>query len=301
MSWELERITLWAIPIFVIAMLLEWLAVRREQPRNYRAADTRANLILGFSFVFLQILAATTIFAIFSFLYQYRIFTLPQTWSNLVTGGPLHIPTLLALVLLEDLCFYIFHRVSHTSRFYWAIHENHHSSEHYNFSVALRQPPLEALTAWIFWLPLPLLGFAPQDIMFQMAINLFYQFWMHTKLTRSLSPLDYLFNTPSHHRVHHATNLSYLDKNYAGTFIIWDRLFASFTPETEPARYGILHPIGTNNPFRIFLHDFKQLKQDMRSAPRLIDKLAYLIKPPGWRHDGTGMTVADMLAQEKNS
>jgi sterol desaturase/sphingolipid hydroxylase (fatty acid hydroxylase superfamily) len=295
MLWQLERVTLLAIPFFIIAMIIEWLSVRRQNPNNYTATDSAANITLGFAFLFLQILIATTLFAIFSFVYRYRLFDIPHTWSALIAGdGSFHGWAFLALFLAEDFCFYVFHRVSHTSRFYWAIHENHHSSDHFNFSVALRQPPLEALTAWIFWLPLPLLGFAPEDIVFQMAVNLFVQFWMHTLYTKRIPVLEWIFNTPSHHRVHHATNLDYLDKNYAGTFIIWDRLFGSFTSETHPPKYGILHPIGSDNPLIIFTHDFKNLLNDMRSATRLRDKLAYLIKPPGWRHDGTGLTVSQM-------
>jgi sterol desaturase/sphingolipid hydroxylase (fatty acid hydroxylase superfamily) len=147
---------------------------------------------------------------------------------------------------------------------------------------------------WVFWMPLAFLGFEPRLILQQQAISLFYQFWIHTRLVGRLGPLEWVFNTPSHHRVHHGVNLPYLDRNYAGILIVWDRLFGTFTPETEEARYGVLKPPGSFNLLTIAFHTWRDLARDVWRAPTLAAKLGYVFRAPGWRHDGTGMTVARM-------
>jgi sterol desaturase/sphingolipid hydroxylase (fatty acid hydroxylase superfamily) len=152
---------------------------------------------------------------------------------------------------------------------------------------------------WIFWLPLPLLGFAPELILMQQAISLFYQFWIHTESVGKLGFLEWFMNTPSHHRVHHAVNVRYLDANHGGIFILWDRLFGSFVPEREDDRpiYGLTKNIHTYNPLRIAFHEWRAMFVDVWHAPTLGAKLKYIFAPPGYSHDGTRLTSRQMQAK----
>ena len=168
----------------------------------------------------------------------------------------------IAIFFLDDFTYYWFHRVSHECRFWWAAHVNHHSSQEYNLSTAVRQSWTSVIVGtWTPWIPLALLGFPPAMILAQQGFNLFYQFWIHTEVVRRMPAwFEYLFNTPSHHRVHHASNPRYLDRNYAGVLMVWDRLFGTFVEERdeEPARYGIMKNIETYNPIRIAFHEWSR-------------------------------------------
>jgi len=193
------------------------------------------------------------------------------------------------LFLLDDFLYYCFHRANHEVRFMWAGHVNHHSSKYMNYGTALRQGVGERVYKYFFWLPLPLLGFEPAMVITMMSISLFYQFWIHTRAIGKLHPLiEFIFNTPSHHRVHHASNIRYLDCNHGGTLIIWDRLCGTFSEELErePVVYGLTHNIETFNPLRIVAHEYRSMLRDVRSADQWRDKLRYLLLAPGWRHNG---------------
>ena len=171
----------------------------------------------------------------------------------------------------------------------WAGHVNHHSSKYMNYGTALRQGVGERVYKYFFWLPLPLLGFEPAMVITMMSISLFYQFWIHTRAIGKLHPLiELIFNTPSHHRVHHASNIRYLDCNHGGTLIIWDRLCGTFSEELErePVVYGLTHNIETFNPVQIVAHEYRNMLRDVRSADQWRDKLRYLLLAPGWRHNG---------------
>ena len=198
------------------------------------------------------------------------------------------------LLFAEDLCYYWFHRIHHEVRFLWAAHVNHHSSQHYNLSTALRQPLLTPLTGPIFWAPLALLGFPPWMILTAQAWSLLYQFWLHTEAVDRLGPLEWILNTPSHHRVHHGKNVPYLDKNHGGIFIIWDRLFGTFAPEDERVVYGLTKDITTFNPLRIGFHEVAAIARDVARAPTLGAKLGYVVRPPGWSHDGSTQTATQL-------
>ena len=210
------------------------------------------------------------------------------------SGEKTYLWVFILLLFLEDFCYYWFHRVSHICRFFWCAHETHHSSEYYNFGTALRQSWIGAPFTWIFWAPLAFIGFKPEDIVFQSSLNLFYQFWVHTKFTKSFGPLDHILNTPSHHRVHHGSDIPYLDRNFAGIFIIWDKLFRTFTPEEAEPKYGVLHPINSYNPFIIAFHMAKELYIDIKNTKKMKDKFCYLIYPPGWKPNHEGMTSRQM-------
>lgn len=187
------------------------------------------------------------------------------------------------LFLGVDFGYYCFHRASHRVRFLWAIHESHHSSERMNLSVSLRQPPLEPLVDWPFFLGLAWIGFSAHAILTMYAFNLFYQFFIHTEAIGQLPRwIEWWLNTPSHHRVHHGTNPEYIDRNYAGVLIVWDRLFGSFEPERAPVRYGVLHPVRSTNPFVIGFHLWRRIARDLRRPASLAVKFKLVFAPPDW-------------------
>jgi sterol desaturase/sphingolipid hydroxylase (fatty acid hydroxylase superfamily) len=199
----------------------------------------------------------------------------------------------------EDLTYYWFHRLSHERRIWWASHVNHHSSQHYNLSTALRQTWTGGLAGtWALWLPLSLIGFPPVMVLIEKNVSLVYQYWIHTEAIRRLpGPIEAVFNTPSHHRVHHARNPRYLDRNYAGILIIWDRMFGTFQPELdeEACRYGLVHNLGTFNIVRVAFHEWIGIAQDIVRSPRHI--LGWLFGAPGWTPDGSRDTSATLKAQ----
>ncbi len=168
------------------------------------------------------------------------------------------------LILGQDFLYYWFHRYSHECRWGWSSHIVHHSSNHLNYVTAVRESVTYIFSGiWIFWLPLAIVGYSPRDIVIATTISLVYQFFLHTQLVGKLGPLEYIFNTPSHHRVHHARNPQYLDKNYAGTLIIWDRMFGTFAEEVEAPEYGIVHQIYNYNPFYILFHGWYEMFRDV--------------------------------------
>lgn len=281
----MDTLILSAMPIFVVSMLLELAIARARHHHTYEKRDTWASLAMGIGSVVVGVPFRIGFLWILAKLYEHRLFTIEPTVLGLV-----------ALLFAEDLCYYWSHRVNHEVRLFWAAHVNHHSSEHYNLSTALRQSWTQPYLMWIFWLPLPLLGFSPELILLQQAVSLLYQFFIHTQEAGKLGPLEWVMNTPSHHRVHHAVNVRYLDKNHAGIFIIWDRLFGTFQEELEeePCVYGITKNIETFHPVRIAFHEWSALFHDVRQAPGLRNKLRYLFSPPGYSHDGSTMTAKQM-------
>ena len=205
------------------------------------------------------------------------------------------------LFVLDDFTYYWFHRISHECRFWWAAHVNHHSSQHYNLSTAARQSWTGILVGtWMPWIPLGFLGFTPTAILAMQSINLFYQFWLHTEAVDRLPGwFEAVFNTPSHHRVHHASNPRYLDRNYAGVLMIWDRWFGTFVVERadDPPRYGILHNIETYNPLRIAFHEWLAMGSEVRRVRSLRGFIGTVFGLPGWRADGSGVTSDSVRAE----
>lgn len=284
-----------AIPVFLITLAIEaaWARHRKGDPRiiGYATKDTFASLAMGLGNVGIAAVTKLGTFALMTWLYQYRVATLPNLWW-----------TWLLLFFAEDFCYYWFHRASHEVRALWAAHVNHHSSEHYNLSTALRQSWTTPFTAPAFWLVLPLLGFAPWMVFTQQAISLLYQYWIHTEaIDRLPAPLEFVFNTPSHHRVHHGSNPEYLDRNHGGILIIWDRLFGTFAPERARVRYGLTENIRTFKPHVIAFHEWIAMARDARRAPSWRAALGYVLRPPGWRHDGQGKTAREVMAASGSS
>jgi sterol desaturase/sphingolipid hydroxylase (fatty acid hydroxylase superfamily) len=266
------------------ASRLGWLTSR------YGARDTWASIAMALGNIVMNLLMAGVVYAGLALAYRVRAFTIspasPWAW--------------VAIFFLDDFIYYWFHRISHECRFWWAAHVNHHSSEHYNLSTAVRQTWTSLFVGtWLPWIPLALLGFPPEMILAQQTFNLFYQFWIHTEsIGRLPRAIEYLFNTPSNHRVHHAANPRYLDRNYAGVLMIWDRLFGTYVAERDedPPRYGIVKNIGSYNPLYIAFHEWLAMARDLRAAHGLRQALRLMFGAPGWRADGHGQTSAAIRA-----
>jgi sterol desaturase/sphingolipid hydroxylase (fatty acid hydroxylase superfamily) len=265
-----------AIPGFIILLVAEAIFSARYNRDFYEAKDTAASLSMGVGNVILNLGMKAVVFAVYTFVYQFKLFEIGTAWWAWIL-----------LFFLEDFTYYVFHRTSHECRFFWASHVIHHSSQKFNLSTALRQTWTGVFTGFIFWLWLPLLGFHPAMVMVMQAMSLIYQFWIHTEAVGKLGPLEWVFNTPSHHRIHHAVNPQYIDRNHAGVLIIWDRMFGTFVEETEKPVYGISKNINTFNPLTIATHEWWDLVADLQKPVSFRDKLRYVFGPPGWRHDSS--------------
>jgi len=267
-----------AIPFFFLGILLERWVERRRGRAVYRLNDSINDVATGMLQLLLSTAYGVALAAIYIGVWQHwRCFDMPETWWNWVL-----------LFFLVDLCYYWFHRMSHEMNAPWAAHSVHHQSEEYNLSVALRQGAFQGLFSWVFYIPLAVLGFPWFMTFTHKGINTLYQFWIHTRLIGKMGPLEWVFNTPSHHRVHHGRNPQYLDKNHAGVLIIWDRLFGTFTEEQEEPIYGVTKPLASWNPLWANLQGWVDLWHLAWRAPRWRDKLLVWVKPPGWRPAGLG-------------
>jgi sterol desaturase/sphingolipid hydroxylase (fatty acid hydroxylase superfamily) len=268
----------YAIPFFVLLLAVEWLSFRHYQGElvGYERRDTRTSLTMGLGNVTINVVWKFAVVAIYAVLYELTPLRLdPHAWWVWVL-----------LFFGDDLAYYWFHRVSHESRVFWASHVVHHSSEHYNLSTALRQTWVP-VTYLPFWLPLPLLGFPPWMVLLAQSWSLIYQFGLHTeRVGRLPRPLEAVLNTPSHHRVHHGSNEVYLDRNYGGILIVWDRLFGSFEPEGERVRYGLTTNLQTFRPLRVAFHEYSALWHDLRRVRSWRTRAGLLFHGPGWRPEG---------------
>lgn len=281
-----------AIPAFVILMVLEYAMLRsrrRAAAVGYEPRDTVTSLLLGIGSVIAGVLSAGAVYAVLVFAQIFAVFDTGFAWWAWI-----------ACFVLDDLAYYAYHRFGHRSRWGWAAHVVHHSSQHYNLSTALRQTWTGFFTFGVlFRVPLVLIGFAPEMVLFVGAINLIYQFWIHTELVGRMPRwFEAVMNTPSHHRVHHGTNPRYLDANYAGVFIVWDKLFGSFVPENdaEPVTYGLVTQLGSFNLINAAFHEWLGIARDVRAAPWR-HKLSYMWREPGWSHDGSRETTAMIRAR----
>ncbi len=262
-----------AIPFFFLLMGLELAWSAWSGRKVYRFNDFIANMGCGIGSQIVGAFTKAGIFAVYVFVHEhYRLFTVqPSVITWVVT------------FLLIDLLYYWFHRMSHGINFLWAAHIVHHQSEEYNLSVALRQSWWQGLFSFWFYVPVALLGVDPITIVTVGAFVTLYQFWIHTKALGKLGPLELLFNTPSHHRVHHGSDPKYIDKNHAGTLIIWDKIFGTFQAEEEEPIYGITTPLNTWDPLMANFHYYGDLIALARQAPRWQDKMMVFLAPPGWR------------------
>ena len=283
---EFPNLIHYAIPVFIATVIIEVILTVKVKMQEYEYKDAATSIAMGLGNVTIGLISKTLVLGVFYLVYNaFHLFDIPFVWWAWVL-----------VLFVEDFVYYWYHRLSHENRFFWASHIVHHSSQKYNLSTALRQTWTGSFTSFIFWIPLVLVGFHPVMILVQMSISLLYQYWIHTELIDKLPKwFEYIFNTPSHHRVHHATNPQYLDRNHAGIFIIWDRLFGTFELEVEKPIYGLTTNINTFNPIKVaFLEWFGLFKDVFSSKTSLLNKLNYFLKPPGWKHDGTGTLSSDM-------
>jgi sterol desaturase/sphingolipid hydroxylase (fatty acid hydroxylase superfamily) len=270
----------YAVPFFVLLLLVEALTYRHLQSDGlvgYELEDTRTSLLMGTGNVVVNVVWKLAVVAVYAALYELTPLRLdPGDWWVWVL-----------LFFGDDLAYYVFHRVSHESRVFWASHVVHHSSQHYNLSTALRQTWVP-MTYLPFWLPLLLLGFEPWMVLLAQSWSLIYQFGLHTERIGKLPrPLEAVLNTPSHHRVHHGANEQYLDRNYGGILVIWDRLFGSFEPEGEQVRYGLTKNLATFNPVRVAFHEYTALAHDLRAARTWRTRWNLLLRGPGYEPPAT--------------
>ncbi len=282
----------YAVPLFIAAIALElaWIVIKGRGGR-YETRDAVTSLIMGAGNVASGIVLGFIAWGFFMLLWRITPLDLGNSWW------------IVALCfVLDDLRYYWVHRFGHRIRWVWASHVNHHSSQHYNLTTALRQTWTGTFTfMMVVRAPLILLGFHPAMVLFVGGLNLIYQFWIHTEAIGKLPRwFEAVMNTPSHHRVHHGRNARYLDCNYAGVFIVWDKMFGTFVPEQDEEKvdFGLVHNLGTFNPLRVAFHEWAGIFKDM-SQPGLSlrERLMYALAPPGWSHDSSRQT-SDQIKQE---
>jgi sterol desaturase/sphingolipid hydroxylase (fatty acid hydroxylase superfamily) len=271
---DLPNVVLWSVPAFVLLTVVEMVSYRLhpdDDASGYTAKDTATSLSMGLGSLFTDALWKIPIVAVYSALYALTPLRVALHWW-----------TLLLVLLAQDFFYYWSHRGHHVIRILWACHVVHHSSRNFNLSTALRQP-WTSLTSWPFYLPMIALGVHPAVLAFCSSANLVYQFWIHTERIGTLpAPVEFVLNTPSHHRVHHASQGSYLDRNFGGILIVWDRLFGSFTPETERPVYGLTKNISTYNPLRVATHEYAAIARDLAAAATWRDRARHMVLGPGW-------------------
>jgi len=281
-----------SLPIYIISISSELYIGKKKNINNYQLNDSLVSLWLG-------LLGAALDFG-------FKIITLAVLdWCNrhafykpdLLTYYP--ILAWIIVFIAQDFCFYWLHRTEHYSRIFWAVHSNHHSSENYNFLVALRSSVLQPLYRFAFYIPVAFLGFDGLTIIFIYAVNQMYQFFLHTELIGRLPNwYESVFVTPSHHRVHHACNLKYLDKNMGQVLIIWDKLFGTFQKEEEKPIYGLTNNLETFHPIDTVFSEFYKIKTDLKKPISFATKMKYIFNAPGWSHDGSTKTSKQMREKE---
>ena len=285
-----QILLVFSIPIYAVFIPLEILLSNFRRLHFYSWKETAINIYLnllnaGIDFVFRFFIALS----ILNFFYSFHLDVHLRFWAY---WG--------LLLLGEDLLFWLEHYVDHSVRLFWAVHITHHSSQEYNLSTGFRSSVFMPLYKYMYFIPLVLLNFRPMDVVFMYALTQTYGILVHTQAIKKLPRwIEYVFVTPSHHRVHHASNIPYLDKNMGMVLIVWDRLFGTFAPELpeEKPRYGITKPIDTPyHPVYIVLHEWKDIAKDMRKTTSMRNKMNYLLRPPGWSHDGSSKTSKQLQA-----
>lgn len=267
-----------SIPIFFILIGIELVVERLSHRKLYRLPDAIANLSCGItsqvSGLFMRVFAI----GVYEVLYaNFAFFSWDKTWVYW-----------LMLFLLTDLAYYWAHRMSHEINLFWGGHVVHHQSEEYNLSVALRQSSFQVIWTFAFSLPIAFLGFDTLDFALISALNTLYQFWIHTETINKMGWFEYVFNTPSHHRVHHGRNPKYIDKNHAGSLIIWDKMFGTFQAEEERPTYGITKPLNSLNAVWANFSHYAEMGKELKMIPSWLDKIKYLFKKPGWLPQSMG-------------
>ncbi|HKK89551.1 MAG TPA: sterol desaturase family protein [Saprospiraceae bacterium] len=274
-NMDLPPIILYAAPVMFALVALEWYIQFYRKGQSFDGKDLMASTLIGIgNIISTAITKIFTFYLVWLTYYYVAPITIPATWWS----------GILCLIGI-DFARYWAHRVAHEQRFWWATHVPHHSSEQYYFGVSFRLSWVQQLKVF-FFLPVAAIGFDPIVFFICHQIEVLYQFWIHTEYIKKLPrPIEYIFTTPSHHRVHHATNPQYIDKNYGSTLIIWDRIFGTFEPEVEKPVYGITQPVDSYNPVKLVFHEFGNMIRDMRKTPGLVPKFKLLFSLPGSVYD----------------
>ena len=258
--------------IFISLMIIEIIYSRTKKVILHEKKDSGVSLIFGFLAVIQRGLMHGMVYTFYFWLYEFRLFDLGAEWWVWVL-----------CFFGNEFIYYWFHRWSHEFRWLWATHVNHHSSEYLNFFTATRSPIFNAFHHMIFWIPLPLLGFHPLIVLVIEAWSFVFAFIQHTEIIPKLGIVEWVVNTPSHHRVHHASNPQYIDKNFGNTLIIFDRLFGTFREEKEKPKYGITKPVNSNNFFKVAFHEWQALIRDARQARSFRESWKYIFCRVGWK------------------
>ena len=270
-----EYIVLLAVPFFLLLIAIEMVMEGKKYWRQNKAKDLRVSIVIGIGFFVIAGVTKGLLILCYVSLNKYSLFMFPQHkwWMWLLC------------FIADDFTYYWFHRISHRVRFFWATHIVHHSSEIYSYGAALRQGWTGNITGtFLMWAWMPLLGFDASMVLMIKSLSIIYQFWTHTELIKKTPVwIEAIFNTPSHHRVHHGRDAAYIDKNYGGVLIIWDRLFKSFKAEEASPKYGTVKKIDSHNPFVIPFFEWRGLLKDIKKVAGLHTLICYLFKPPGWQ------------------
>ncbi len=278
-------------PVYAIVIGAEILFSYFHQKHYYSVKGTLANVYLTTLNLSLDILIRATCLLVLTFFYNFKFTEIVNPY--------IYWPVLL---VTQDFMFYWLHRVDHYCRVFWAVHVTHHSSEEFNLTVGFRSSVFQPLYRFIYFIPLALLGFKGVDIMFIYSATQIYGILIHTKTVKKLGFIEWFMSTPSHHRVHHGSNVRYLDKNMGMVFIIWDRMFGTFQPEEEndAVIYGLTENIKTHNPVKMVFHEWVNIYHDLKKTSSFKAKFMYLFGPPGWSHDGSKKTSRQLRKEMTN-
>jgi len=282
---------IFSLPLYSILIGTEILLSNWREKKFYSFKATLQNVYFTILNASLDVLLRWAFYVgVLVWAYQFHFFTMENVYLYWF-----------ALFMLEDLAFYFEHRVDHYCRIFWAVHVTHHSSEEFNLTTGFRSSVLQPVYRFIYFIPIVLLGFRPLDVVFMYSITQTYGILVHTQFIRKMPRwFEAVFVSPSHHRVHHASNIRYLDKNMGMCLIIWDKIFGTFQEEleSEPVKYGLTRPVeNINNPFKVIFHEWQSIGKDMRKNIPFSTRIKYLFMPPGWSHDGSSKT-ADQLRKE---
>lgn len=280
---------LFSTPVYALLIGLEMLMSYIHHRHYYTAKGTLMNIYLSALNMGLDILLRGVCLLVIGYFFPYHLFEIKNPfWYWFV------------LVIAEDFMFYWLHRIDHYCRFFWAVHVTHHSSEEFNLTVGFRSSVFQPLYRFVWFIPLSLLGFKGIDIMFVYSATQIYGILIHTRFVGKLGPLEWIFSTPSHHRVHHGSNVAYLDRNMGMVLIIWDRMFGTFTEEKEEVKFGLTKNLEQPyHPIKTVFHEWANIISDLKKKTTLKNKLLYIFGPPGWSHDGSTKTSNQLRAEQQ--
>ena len=288
-----DQLSMWSAPFIALMVVLEVVYGAYKKQKLYGVNETLTNVYLTVVTIALNLLCRGFYIWIYTLAFSLRFFDITE--PAIYWGG---------LLIIQDFLFYWLHYVDHYSRLFWAVHVTHHSSTDYNFTVGFRSSVFEPFYRFAFYLPLGFIGFKALDIMFMYSVVQIWGIFLHTKTVKKLPGIiEYIFVTPSHHRVHHGSNIKYLDKNMGMFLIIWDRMFGTFQKELEeePVEYGLVTNPESRGPVNIIFHEFKNISKDLKRKVPFKTKLKYIFNPPGWSHDGSTKTSVELRNERKNS